>query len=104
MAPDIRRFEIAGATKDTGHLLRKQGKEEEKLRKRMYRSNCVPVLDIVPILETSYDSEKEVFHYSITMYGIQVDENIEEYEGWLSGKFVRSTLSTKLERLSNPLE
>ena len=104
MAPDIRRFEIAGATKDTGYLLRKQAKEEARIKERMYKAGFVPVLDIVPVVETTYNNTKEIFHYSITMYGVQVDGDIEEYEGWLSGRFVKSTLSTKSDRLSNPLE
>jgi hypothetical protein len=104
MALDIRRFEVSGAVKDTGHLLRKQASEEAKIKDRMYRAGHVPVLDIVPVIETRYDQEKEVFHYSVTMYGVQVDGDVEEYEGWLSGRFIRSTLSTKSDRLSNPLE
>jgi len=104
MAPEIRRFEITGATRDTGHILRKQAHEEARIKKKMYKTGFVPVLDIVPIIETQYDNEKEIFHYSITMYGVQVEDRIEEYEGWLSGRFVRSTLSTKSNRLSNPLE
>lgn len=104
MAPDIRRFEIAGAAKDTGYLLKKQYYEEKRIKRRMYRAGYVPVLDIVPVVETSYDQDKEVFKYSVTMYGVEVNGDIEEYEGWLSGRFIRSTLSTKSDRLSNRSE
>jgi hypothetical protein len=66
----------------------------------MYKRSCVPVLDIPPIVTSEYLPEREVFRYVITMYGVKV-EDIEEYEGWLSGDLVRSTIQTKSERLLN---
>jgi len=103
MAENIKRFEISGAVKDLGHLVRKQPMEEKRLRLRMFRQGCVPVLDIPAIVESSYNQQKETFTYTITLYGAEV-ENAREAEGWLTGTLVRPTLQTKLERLSNPSE
>lgn len=97
--PDIKKFEIEGAVRDTGHLLRKQGREEQKLRKRMAAQNYVPVLDIVPLVTTEYSQEKQTFKYVITIYGVESDGG--DYEGWLSGRFIRSTQTDKSEESSS---
>jgi hypothetical protein len=100
MAADIVTFSIQGASKDLGYVLKKQAHEEKRLKERMYKRSYIPVLDIPPVLETSYDQEKESFMYTITIYGVKVD-NVEEYEGWLTGRLIRSTLQTKSDRLSS---
>lgn len=103
MGPEIHRFAIEGAVADLGHLMRKQPQEERRLRLRMNRKGYVPVLDITPLVETVYDADKQTFRYTVTMYGVQVDD-VREAEAWLNGNLVRPTLQTKLERLSNPSE
>lgn len=101
MGPDIKRFHITGAVKEEEHLRQKQMTEESRLKKRMFRKSYVPVLDIVPIVETTRIPEKETFRYNITIYGVRVDEP-DKYEGWLSGEWIRSTPTTQLERLFSP--
>lgn len=103
MGPDIERFVIDGAVRDLGHLMRKQPQEERRLRLRMARKGYVPVLDITPLVHTQFNADKATFRYTITMYGVQV-EDVREAEAWLNGSLVQPTLQTKLERLSNPSE
>jgi len=99
--PDIKKFEIEGAVRDTGHLLRKQGAEEKKLRARMSRQGYVPVLDIVPLVTTEYSQEKQTFTYVITIYGVESNGEEGEFEGWLSGRFIKSTPKDKSEQSSS---
>jgi hypothetical protein len=98
VAEDIEKFAVSGAVKDLGHLINKQFAEEAKIKKQMAKKSFVQVLDITPVVETSYDQKKECFYYTITMYGVKVD-NAEEYEGWLAGRLIKSTVLTKLNRL-----
>jgi len=102
--PDIRRFEIEGAVRDTGDLLKKQAGEEAKLRTRMKRKGYVPVLDIVPTVTTEYLEEKQTFTYVITIYGVKSEGEEGEVEGWLSGRFIKSTQKDKSEESSSPWE
>lgn len=102
-SPDIQRFTIEKFARDQGDILKRQFTDEKILKNRMYKRSCVPVLDITPVVVSEYIPEKEVFKYSVTMYGVKVD-NIEEYEGWLSGRLIPSTIATKSERLLKVLE
>ena len=102
--PEIKRFEIEGAVKDTGDLLRKQPKEEFKLKNRMRRQGYVPVLDIVPTVTTEYLQEKETFLYVITIYGVKSEGREGEFEGWLSGRFIKSTQKDKSGESLSPWE
>jgi hypothetical protein len=99
MGPVIKRFVIEGAAKEVEHLLKKQAHEEMRLKKRMLKEGCVPVLDITPLMYHVYDADKETFRYSITMYGAEV-EDAWSYEGWLNGELVTTTMNTKWQRLS----
>ncbi|MCA1799868.1 MAG: hypothetical protein LC650_01055 [Actinobacteria bacterium] len=103
IGPKIRRFVLEGAVADPGHLIRKQPTEEKRLRLQMFRDGHIPVLDIPPLVYTEYQQDKGTFLYSITMYGVEV-EDAREAEGWLTGQVMKPTLQTKLERLSNPSE
>ena len=97
-------FQISGAVKDNGYILKKQAWEEKRLKLKMFREGYLPVLDITPILGIEYDQKKEIFFYTITIYGILCEESIEDYEGWLSGRWIKSTTRTRLGRLSKKLE
>lgn len=104
IAPDILRFEINKTARDMESILFRQAHDEKKLKQRMYRKGYVPVLDIVPFMISSYDPKKEVFDYTIVVYGARCDERVEEYEGWLSGQWIPSSMQTKSERLLSHLE
>jgi hypothetical protein len=104
IAPDIMKFELNKIAKDMESVLIKQAHDEKKIKQRMFRKGYVPVLDIVPFTISSYDAEKQVFEYTVVVYGAKCDEKIEEYEGWLSGRWIQSSTQTKSERLSNRLE
>lgn len=93
MIPDIRKFEESGATKEE-HLHIKKGFVTDKLTKQMRAEGYVPVLDIFPQMITSYDHEKEVFFYTIALYGVEV-EDAWKYEGWLDGRLLQATTKTK---------
>jgi len=99
IAPDILKFEITKFSKDLGDVIKRQGLDEKKLKERMYRRGYVPVLDITPFMISSYDAEKERFEYTVVIYGAKCDDDIENYEGWLNGNWIPSSMSTKSERL-----
>lgn len=103
IAPDIMKFEINRVARDMESVLAKQAHDEKKLKNRMYRKGYVPVLDIVPFTISNYDADKQVFEYTVVVYGAKCDENIEEYEGWLSGQWIPSSMQTKSERLLSHL-
>jgi hypothetical protein len=100
MGPKITRFVIDGAVKELAYLERKQAHEESRLRQQMYRRNHIPVLDITPLVEHVYVPVTESFRYTITMYGVEVEGDVWDYEGWLNGELVRATSGTKFARLS----
>lgn len=102
--PNIKAFHIDGAVKDLGHLLNKQAHEEHRLKQRMFSDGYVPVLDIVPLVGTEYDADKETFRYAITLYGVKVKDEPWDYEGWLNGELVKATTGTKFARLSRTSE
>jgi hypothetical protein len=99
MGPELQRFFIEGAVKELEHLERKQFHEEMRLKQQMFRKGCVPVLDITPLVGHVYDADKETFHYVITMYGVRVEGDVWQYEGWLNGSLIRATTGTKFGRL-----
>jgi hypothetical protein len=99
IAPDIMRFEISKVARDIEAVLAKQSYEEKNIKARMYRKGYVPVLDIVPFTISNYNADKQVFEYTVVIYGAKCDEKIEEYEGWLSGQWIPSSMQTKSERL-----
>jgi hypothetical protein len=101
--PDIRRFYIDGATKDPEHFLKKQAFEEDRLKARMLREQCVPVLDITPVVTFEYNPDKETFLWVITMYGVEVEDDACLYEGWLNGTLLPITSGTKWRQLSRRL-
>ena len=100
MGPKIKRFHIEGAVKELEHLERKQFSEEARLKYRMLSSGCVPVLDITPLVGHAYDADKETFRYVITMYGVEVEGDAWDFEGWMNGELVEATSETKFARLS----
>jgi hypothetical protein len=100
-APDILKFEVCKSAGDMEAILKRQGYDEIKLKERMYRRGYLPVLDIPPFMVHSFNQEKGTFDYTIIMYGAKCEEDIENYEGWLTGEWIRSSIKTKSDRLLN---
>ena len=94
-------FSQDGVVKDTGDLVMKQFAVEHQIELNMRHNGCVPVLDLVPELQTEYDAEKGVFHYTITMWGKPV-KNPEKYEGVLGWQLIEITPGKKSKIYSKP--
>lgn len=93
MIPEIKRFADQGVTKEE-HLAMKKHFVTDQIIREMRSNGCVPVLDLFPQMETSYDHERELFHYTVVVYGVEVDDAW-MYEGWLDGRLLPSTMKTK---------
>lgn len=100
-APDIIKFEMCKTAQDMEAVLKRQGYDEKKLKERMFKRGCLPVLDIPPFMIHSFNQEKKTFDYTLVIYGAKCDEDIENYEGWLSGRWIPSSIKTKSDRLLN---
>jgi len=99
MTPDLKRYTIEGAVLKLRHLRLKQFHEEMRLKKRMFREGRVPVLDIAPIVDWVYNWDKGSYQYMITMYGVEVEGDVWEYEGYLTDRLIRATTQTQFQRI-----
>lgn len=99
IAPDIVKFEVSRTAKDLESIISRQSNDEKKLKARMFKRGYVPVLDIPPFMIHSFNQDNGTFDYTLIMYGARCDENIEEYEGWLTGEWIKSSIKTKSDRL-----
>ena len=99
MAPELKRYTIEGAVGEIEHLRLKQFHEEMRIKKRMFKDNRVPVLDIVPIVDWVYNEDKGSYQYMITMYGVEVEGDVWDYEAWRDGNLIPATMNTRFMRL-----
>lgn len=99
IGPDIVKFEISKTARDMESVIKRQAYDEKRLRERMFSRGYIPVLDIPPFMIHSYNQENSTFDYTVIMYGARCEENIEEYEGWLSGRWIPSSIKTRSDRL-----
>ena len=93
MIPEIKKFSETGVVKEE-HRQLKKGHVADRIIGTMRAEGYVPVLDMYPIMETTYWPEKELFKYEIAVYGAKVDDPW-SYEGWLNGRLLPSTTKTK---------
>lgn len=64
----IKRFQLDGTVMDTADLLRLRKTHENVLIEQMRADGYVPLLDLDPVMNTSFDGT--VFHFVLTMHGV----------------------------------
>ena len=94
--PELIKFEESGVTTNEGRMLKK-GHVVNRLVQNMRESGHVPVMDIPPVMHTEYWEEKDLFRFTIAVYGVEV-ENGWDYEGWLTGRLVPATMQVRSEQ------
>lgn len=93
MFPDIHKFTEDGVTRSEDRVMKK-GFVTNRIIENMRGEGYVPVLDMYPMMQTEYWPEKDLFKYTIVVYGVKAD-NPWNYEGWLEGRFLPATTKTK---------
>lgn len=84
-------------------IIRLRAQWEKMLIDDMRDEGCVPVLGLGPLWSTSYDQEKDIYNFELTIYGISVGrKKSHEIEGMdVSGRLIsRSTRQDRSQKSS----
>lgn len=68
----IKKFELDGVAKDGETIIRLRKELEDRILDDMRHKGYVPIIDILPQLYWSYNKDKDLFDYSIVIFGIYV--------------------------------
>lgn len=99
MSNKIKDFSIEGTYDDDAKILMVREKFEMLLEDQMRSKGSVPVLNIHPKWYTSWDAEREVYHFELIMYGVYVgkrkQEDIIGWDSMLDKMFTEDNIGTE---------
>lgn len=106
MHKTIKRFGMEGTVGDDSALIRMREQFERMILQEMRDKGYVPVLDLGPYWSTSWKQDKDVYEFTLSVYGVHVgEERACQVEGISDGREMpRHTPRSKSNQSSVPAE